>query len=772
MKNSRLILFALALALGTVPAAAQIQEIRKGGTPTDAALTALSNLEDAPGFLSNDGLGGFSWALVPPGSGNVISTGPAIPGAVPVYTDETGVAINPSGVTIENGVMSVGGHVATNYLKLLTLTDSRVLVSSPADKSVGSVLVSGLLKGDGTEASASDITNALGMHLQGLFDAKQDLSAVLTRLNGIGLGTAGDILYRNNEGWTNLAKGDDGQVVKLEGGLPKWSADETAAGGEASGTVHAPDGATTANRIALFKDITGTNITQAAVGISDLQAASAALTALASDPTMYQATNANLTALATDPTIYQATNANLTALSAFGPTTWQATNANLTLLSAFGPTTWQATNAALTALAADPNLYQATNATLTEYATIPTNSFLNVGTGGTVAGDLNVTGNFNSGSHSTDLLINTSMTAADIGFLSGIGTDTNWVRGTKAMWTNTAGIFGGDGSKYVGDDGETHDLPEGGSGNVINTGASTAGAIPVYSGTDGTNVAPSSVTITGSTNVVAGSFQFNSGGLRLKTSSITNSLSMEQPDSNTAGNPLGVGSVDLQIGRNAVAKVASGPNSFAVGTNATASGNYSIAMGSEPTASGNQSTAIGWKVTASATGSTALGSSTTASGAYATALGFATSAAINSAVAFGNSQPGAGNAQGMLIHLYGVSSSGGAVTLTTDGASVPVVPLNSSWGFTIWLTARGTAAGTGDEESGFYKVEGLIEKDNTSANTRIVGSTVTELSEDDAAWTVTVEANTTYGGLNVIFTANGETNVRASAVILVSHISG
>lgn len=90
---------------------------------------------------------------------------------------------------------------------------------------------------------------------------------------------------------------------------------DLSSGGETAGTVHAPDGATTANRIATFKDATGTNLTQAAVGVADLQPTNAALTALAGNPNLYQATNAALTALAANPNLYQSTNGTLTSLS-------------------------------------------------------------------------------------------------------------------------------------------------------------------------------------------------------------------------------------------------------------------------------------------------------------------------------------------------------------------------------------------------------------------------------------------------------------------------
>lgn len=56
----------------------------------------------------------------------------------------------------------------------------------------------------------------------------QATNATLTRLQDIGAGVAGDVLYRDATGWTNLAKGSDGQVLKLASGLPAWGTDSTA----------------------------------------------------------------------------------------------------------------------------------------------------------------------------------------------------------------------------------------------------------------------------------------------------------------------------------------------------------------------------------------------------------------------------------------------------------------------------------------------------------------------------------------------------------------
>lgn len=59
----------------------------------------------------------------------------------------------------------------------------------------------------------------------------QATNVPLARLSGVGAGVAGDILYRDATGWTNLAKGTDGQVLKLASGLPGWGTDNNSGGG-------------------------------------------------------------------------------------------------------------------------------------------------------------------------------------------------------------------------------------------------------------------------------------------------------------------------------------------------------------------------------------------------------------------------------------------------------------------------------------------------------------------------------------------------------------
>ena len=53
---------------------------------------------------------------------------------------------------------------------------------------------------------------------------KPSLFALNTELGG---GTAGDILYSNGTNWTKIAKGSDGQYLKLASGVPTWTTHTT-----------------------------------------------------------------------------------------------------------------------------------------------------------------------------------------------------------------------------------------------------------------------------------------------------------------------------------------------------------------------------------------------------------------------------------------------------------------------------------------------------------------------------------------------------------------
>lgn len=88
----------------------------------------------------------------------------------------------------------------------------------------------------------------------------------------------------------------------------------------------------------------------------------------------------------------------------------------------------------------------------------------------------------------------------------------------------------------------------------------------------------------------------------------------------TGGNARGANAVDLQTSRSAATQVASGPNSFAVGSGNTAFGSAAIALGNSCSAA-NTALAIGFVCNASGTNSIALGGRSAAIAEGAVALG-------------------------------------------------------------------------------------------------------------------------------------------------------
>lgn len=362
-----------------------------------------------------------------------------------------------------------------------------------------------------------------------------------------------------------------------------------------------------------------------------------------------------------------------------------------------------------------------------------------------------------------------------------MGTDTNLILAAIGGAPLAGATFTG--SVLVGTTNIIGELASKGSGGgiagtVINTGASTAKAIPYYSDTTGTNIAPGGVSIdgTGYTNLVAGSHQFGVGGLVAHVGlTRTNSLSLEQPDSNTVGNALGVGATDLQIGRNAAADVASGANSFACGTNNIASATYSFAAGT-----GNN---VG------SSGAAAFGSGNIIGASFAFAAGANNNPTHNYATSFGLN--GASTGQGSLNFTSGKFSTAGdcqggfvvaraVMTTATSGitnllvnADPITVLANATWHFDGLVLARSTGNAT-TETNACFTVKGCISRDNTAASTTLLWSTVTTdyAHAAAAAWTIALSADTTNGAL--VITATGDTcvTIRWGASIRLIQVGG
>jgi len=80
--------------------------------------------------------------------------------------------------------------------------------------------------------NTSDANKPVSTATQTALDAKQPLDADLTDIAAIA-DVSGDIIIRGAAGWERLAKGTDGQVLKLASGLPAWGTDN--AGGVTDG---------------------------------------------------------------------------------------------------------------------------------------------------------------------------------------------------------------------------------------------------------------------------------------------------------------------------------------------------------------------------------------------------------------------------------------------------------------------------------------------------------------------------------------------------------
>lgn len=208
------------------------------------------SLDDTP-TVSWDVTGSSITAIVPTGS---ITTNHLNPAAIAFFASAANSALT--------GTPTVNG---TNLMALLNAK----IDSDPDLVAISALTGTGLLArtGAGTYAERTltgdaEITVANGNGVSGnptlaigaaiarvaaMAATYQPLHAVLTRLSGIGLGTSGDVLIRDANGWTNLAKGSDGQVLKLSSGLPAWGTDSTSGGG--AGDVY-----TTSNNVQ-----TGTN---------------------------------------------------------------------------------------------------------------------------------------------------------------------------------------------------------------------------------------------------------------------------------------------------------------------------------------------------------------------------------------------------------------------------------------------------------------------------------------------------------------------------------
>lgn len=91
------------------------------------------------------------------------------------------------------------------------------------------------------------------------YQAVHDLTDLRRILDLLGSTAEGDIIYKGPSGWTRLAKGTNGHVLKLSSGLPVWAAESGGGGGGGGAIVQVKRSTPTATTYTTTATIPGDN---------------------------------------------------------------------------------------------------------------------------------------------------------------------------------------------------------------------------------------------------------------------------------------------------------------------------------------------------------------------------------------------------------------------------------------------------------------------------------------------------------------------------------
>lgn len=244
----------------------------------------------------------------------------------------------------------------------------------------------------------------------------------------------------------------------------------------------------------------------------------------------------------------------------------------------------------------------------------------------------------------------------------------------------------------------------------------------------------------------------------------------------------GTDSFAAAIGNNTSSYGAQGSNSVAIGSNAKATTASSLALGTLASVTGGYSIAIstGYNAGASATGTSAIsiGDGSAASGNSSVAVGSFAVASIVGKYAYASGRTSAsGDAQlgAMILRGSTTDATPTAITSNSTGASSNnqlVLPNDSSYTFTGSVIARNTAT---DTESKAWTFFGAIRRGAAAANTALIGTPGINIVGADSgttAWTFTLTADTTNGGLAVTVTGEAAKTLRWVCRIDTVEVSG
>lgn len=269
----------------------------------------------------------------------------------------------------------------------------------------------------------------------------------------------------------------------------------------------------------------------------------------------------------------------------------------------------------------------------------------------------------------------------------------------------------------------------------------------------------------------------------------------------TGGDRRGASAVDLQLSRTGASQVASGANSFVVGTTNTAAGANSAAIGSGNSANGASNFVAGVQNTSSQTGSSAIGNLNTSSGIAASCIGKSNTASGNGSHCSGDSNTASGHfsrstgsgastfgVQGRTAHspsqttvigdtqfcdymLRATTTSATPVIATADGAAASasngvVLSNNSAYAFHGFVVAKQASS----TNVAAWEVKGLIVRGANAAATTLTTSSVTAIS-NVPGWTgPSLSANTTLGSLEVLMTGPAATTIKFNAKISTTEV--
>lgn len=210
--------------------------------------------------------------------------------------------------------------------------------------------------------------------------------------------------------------------------------------------------------------------------------------------------------------------------------------------------------------------------------------------------------------------------------------------------------------------------------------------------------------------------------------------------------------------------VASAPYSFiGGGFNNTASTKYcaTILGGGSNTASNFYAVVAGGRNnTASAKYSSIVG------GGYARADKHGQSVQCSGAIS------AAGDAQASKFVLRKQTTNGTQTEIFLDNSSARMTLSNdTTWAFWGYLIARNTGT---DSENACWKFDGQISRNTNAASTAVAGVTTTTINLDmgAAAWTITVDADTTNGSLRIRVTGENSKTINWVAVVHTVEVTG